>query len=201
MTLNRIKNFGRKFFVLPITKILAKFSIHPNSITIFSLFFSVFAFIFYRKGIFFLGGIFLFFSSILDTFDGELARQTNRITRFGGFLDSTVDRINEFVIYLGLFLYYYNRENYVLFWIFLALFGSLMVSYTRARAEGLGISPKVGIFERLVRLVFLIIGSFWGPKIFIYFLVIIALGTIQTTIHRIIYVYKRSIEIKENAKN
>ncbi|MEO0122984.1 MAG: CDP-alcohol phosphatidyltransferase family protein [candidate division WOR-3 bacterium] len=190
--MKKLKAIYKKVFLLPIVKLLIKLNIAPNVITILSLIIAVFAFLAYKNGVFWLGGIILFFSSILDTFDGEIARQTNRVTKFGGFLDSTLDRVNEFLIYLGLFVYYFHNANYVLYWILLAQFGSLMVSYTRARGEGVGISPQVGLFERFVRLLFLIIGSFFGAKIMVYILVIITIGTFITSLQRIIYLLNNS---------
>lgn len=190
--MRKIKMLGSKYFVKPIVNILVKIKIHPNLVTLLSLLLGIVAFLFYWQGVFWAGAIFLFLCGIFDTFDGEIARQTNRVTKIGGFLDSTADRINEFLIYLGLFLYYYSHETYALFWIFTAMFGSMMVSYTRARGEGLGISPQVGFFERFTRILLLIIGSFLGKHIMIYVLVLLTLGTIQTMIQRIIYTHIRS---------
>ena len=190
--MRKIKMLGSKYFVKPIVNILVKMKIHPNLVTLLSLLLAIPAFLFYWQGIFWAGAIFLFLCGIFDTFDGEIARQTNRVTKIGGFLDSTADRINEFLIYLGLFLYYYSHETYALFWIFSAMFGSMMVSYTRARGEGLGISPQVGFFERFTRILLLIIGSFLGKQIMIYVLALLTLGTIQTMIQRIIYTHIRS---------
>ncbi|HEC78409.1 MAG TPA: CDP-alcohol phosphatidyltransferase family protein [candidate division WOR-3 bacterium] len=192
--MGKIKDLGRRFFVKPIVRTLIKLKIHPNVITAVSLIWAVVAFIFYRRGIFWAGAVFLFLCGIFDTFDGEIARQTKKVTKLGGFLDSTVDRINEFIVYLGLFCYYYNREPYVLFWVFLAMFGSMMVSYTRARGEGLGISPQVGIFERFIRFLLLIIGSVLGDQFMIYVLVILTFGTAQTMIQRIIFTRKQSLK-------
>ncbi len=190
--MHKIKMLGSKYFVKPIVNLLVKMKIHPNLVTLLSLLLGIVAFLFYWQGIFWAGAIFLFLCGIFDTFDGEIARQTNRVTKIGGFLDSTADRINEFLIYLGLFLYYYSHETYALFWIFTAMFGSMMVSYTRARGEGLGISPQVGFFERFTRILLLIIGSFLGKHIMIYVLVLLTLGTIQTMIQRIIYTHIKS---------
>lgn len=190
--MRKIKMLGSKYFVKPIVNILVKMKIHPNLVTLLSLLLGIVALLFYWQGIFWAGAIFLFLCGIFDTFDGEIARQTNRVTKIGGFLDSTADRINEFLIYLGLFLYYYSHETYALFWIFSAMFGSMMVSYTRARGEVLGISPQVGFFERFTRILLLIIGSFLGKHIMIYVLVLLTLGTIQTMIQRIIYTHIRS---------
>ena len=190
--MQQIKNFGRRFFVNPIVEILSKSKVEPNLITISSLVFACLSFFFYYRGIFWAGAIFLFLCGIFDTFDGEIARQTKRVTKLGSFLDSTIDRVNEFIVYLGFFGYYYDKANYVLFWIMCAMFGSMMVSYTRAKGEGLGISPQVGIFERLTRFTLLIIGSFFGAQIMIYVIVILAIGTIVTTIQRIIFVHQES---------
>jgi CDP-diacylglycerol--glycerol-3-phosphate 3-phosphatidyltransferase len=158
--------------------------IPANIVTLISLFLGIVAFLFYWQGTFWAGAIFLFLCGIFDTFDGEIARQTNRVTKIGGFLDSTVDRINEFLIYLGLFSYYYTHEAYVLFWIFSAMFGSMMVSYTRARSESLGISSQVGFFERFTRILLLIIGSFLGKSIMVYVLVLLTFGTSLTARYR-----------------
>jgi len=189
-----IKDFGQQIVVNPIVGLLLRLKIPPNVITFSSLAFALVAFLFYRSGTFWIGAIFLFLCGIFDTLDGEIARRTQKVTKLGGFLDSTIDRVNEFIIYFGLFCYYYGKENYVLFWILLAIFGSMMVSYTRARAEGLGISPQVGIFARFTRFLFLIIGSFLGPRIMIYALVILAIGTMQTTLQRIIFVQHQSVK-------
>lgn len=190
--MHKIKILGRKYFVKPIVRVLVKMKIPANIVTLISLFLGIVAFLFYWQGTFWAGAIFLFLCGIFDTFDGEIARQTNRVTKIGGFLDSTVDRINEFLIYLGLFSYYYTHEAYVLFWIFSAMFGSMMVSYTRARSESLGISPQVGFFERFTRILLLIIGSFLGKSIMVYVLVLLTFGTIQTMIQRIIYTHIKS---------
>jgi CDP-diacylglycerol--glycerol-3-phosphate 3-phosphatidyltransferase len=190
--MTKIKKVGRQFIVHPIVNLLIGFDVHPNVITLASLFLAIIAFLFYRAGTFWLGAIFLFLCGMFDAFDGEIARRTNRITKIGSFLDSTIDRVNEFIIYCGLFSYYYGKANYALVWVFCALFGSMMVSYTRARGEGLGISPQVGIFERFTRFTLLVIGSFFNPQIMIYVLVILTIGTLQTTIHRIIFVSQQS---------
>ena len=190
--MNKIKILGRRIFINPIVEALLGLNIHPNLITITSLFFALLSFLFYRNGLFWVGAIFLFLCGIFDAFDGEIARRTGRKTKLGSFLDSTIDRINEFIVYLGLFCYYYNKANYVLFWILFVIFGSMMVSYTRAKGEALGISPQVGIFERFTRFTLLIIGSFLGPNIMVYVFVILTIGTIETTIQRIIFVQRKS---------
>jgi CDP-diacylglycerol--glycerol-3-phosphate 3-phosphatidyltransferase len=158
----------------------------------FSLVLAIVSFVFYWHGLFLVGALFLILCGLFDTFDGEIARQTNRVTKIGGFLDSTIDRINEFIIYFGLFNYYYSHAPYALLWVFLAFFGSMMVSYTRARGEGLGISPQIGLFERFTRIVLICVGSVLGPTGMVYILVILTIGTLHTMIQRIIFIRAQS---------
>ncbi len=192
--MTEIKELGRRFFVRPIVGLLMVLKIHPNVITVASLVLALIAFFFYKNGVFWAGAIFLFWCGVFDSFDGDIARRRNMITKLGGFLDSTIDRVNEFIIYFGMFFYYYDRGGPIPFWIMVAAFGSMMVSYTRARGEGLGISPQVGIFERFTRIVLLIAGSVFGPGFMQYIIVLLALGTILTTVRRILFVRKYSRE-------
>jgi len=188
VTMNKIKELGRRFFVRPVARVLIAARIHPNYITVSSLFFGIIAFFLYFRGSFLLAAVFVFLSGILDTFDGEVARRLKVVSKVGAFLDSTIDRVNEFLAYMGMFCFYMRHQPSVTYWVLVAIFGSLMVSYTRARAEGIGISPQVGMFERFTRLVFIIAGSVFGPGIMVYGLIILAVGTIGTMIQRIIYV-------------
>jgi len=190
--MDTIKRLGRQYFVIPLARILADLHIHPNYITLLSLVFALCAFIFYWRGIFLLGMSCFILCGLLDTFDGEIARLNDMKSKFGAFLDSTVDRINEFIVLLGMFLYYYHNGKHVLIWIVLTIFGSMMVSYTRARGEGLGISAQVGVFERFLRFLVLIAGSLAGPRYMIWAFVILTFGTLQTMIHRILYTWKHT---------
>lgn len=186
--MNGIKEIGRRYFVRPVAFFFIRLKIHPNAISISSLFFSFVACYFYRNGSFFAAAVFCFISGIFDTFDGEVARQQKSVSKIGAFLDSTIDRFNEFIVYLGMFGYYAGRAPFMITWIMLAVFGSMMVSYTRARAEGIGISPQVGIFERFTRMTLIIVGSVFGPVVMQYVIVVLAFGTVGTTLQRIIFV-------------
>ncbi len=107
------------------------------------------------------------FTGILDTLDGSLARATGQSKKFGAFLDSVLDRYTELMIYLGIWFYFYRNNAQTLYYllILLILFGSLMVSYTRARAEGLGERCIVGAFQRGERIILLGVAGILNPFI------------------------------------
>jgi CDP-diacylglycerol---glycerol-3-phosphate 3-phosphatidyltransferase len=126
----------------------------------------------------------------LDALDGELARRTNQQSKFGAFFDSTLDRFAEGALLIGLAAYFV-RQNDIMGVVvtFVALVGSLMVSYTRARAEGLGIECKVGLFSRFGRFIVLAAGlltTFVTPMIWA-----LAVLSNYTAIERIVYVWRQ----------
>ncbi len=129
----------------------------------------------------------------LDAVDGMLAREQGRVSSFGAFLDSTVDRYAEFFLFLGLMAYLMLHRQGGLIeaaLVLTAMTGSLLVSYTRARAEALDFNCKVGVLTRFERLFLLAVGLIFG---WIYpILVILAVFTHITALQRIIYVYKQS---------
>jgi CDP-diacylglycerol--glycerol-3-phosphate 3-phosphatidyltransferase len=104
-----------------------------------------------------LAGIFLLISGMFDTFDGLVARLNNKSSKYGAILDSSLDRYVEFMVFLGILIYF--RNDWMFFVVFLALIGSIMVSYTRARAEGLGSTKIVGIMQRPERVILLALGA------------------------------------------
>ncbi len=130
----------------------------------------------------------LAFSSIFDLFDGALARATGRVTRFGALLDSVVDRVSEAIVLFGLLVYYLSRsETAGVLLVYLALASSLMVSYLRARSEGLGVDCKVGVMTRLERVAVLsagLVAGHWVPNLLLAALAAIAALSIATTVHR-----------------
>lgn len=129
----------------------------------------------------------------LDAVDGMLAREQRRVSPFGAFLDSTVDRYAEFFLFLGLMAYLMlHRQGGLLeaALVLAAMTGSLLVSYTRARAEALDFNCKVGVLTRFERLFLLAVGLIFG---WIYpILVILAVFTHITALQRIIHVYRQS---------
>ncbi len=142
-----------------------------------------------------LGGVLIVLGGIFDALDGSLARLTNRVTKFGAFLDSTTDRFAEGALFLGL-LYYFLQHNvtYVAYLVYLTLLGSLMVSYARARAEGIGVECKEGLMTRFERIALLVIGllltAVFGDTPILIVLGILAILTNVTAVQRIWLVYR-----------
>ncbi len=131
----------------------------PNAISLTGLFLNVVAAVLVWERLFFLGGIAFIVGSIMDTLDGRYSRMSGKGTPFGAFLDSTLDRIEEGIVLTavaGYFALHGNRAAAA--GVVVAVLASLMVSYTRARAEALGVECKVGIATRPVRVVILSIG-------------------------------------------
>ncbi len=114
------------------------------------------------------GGLFTLMTGLLDTLDGSLARALGENKKSGAFLDSVLDRYTELIIYLGIWCYFYRQgaaTPLISLTLLLILFGSLMVSYTRARAEGLGVRCLVGVFQRGERIVLLGVAGIFNPVV------------------------------------
>ena len=150
----------RKVFsvwILKISKILMRLGFSANIITIFGFLGNVLAAGFISHGYFIAGGIIAGVNCLFDAIDGTIAKESNGVSKYGSFLDSTFDRYSEFVLYLGLaFHYYFTDESLPILITFLAFGGSILVSYIRAKGESLGIMVKRGLLTRVERLVILI---------------------------------------------
>ncbi|OQX56459.1 MAG: hypothetical protein B5M53_01340 [Candidatus Cloacimonas sp. 4484_209] len=200
MDYNQLKLKGR-VILNPLVSFFGKLNIPPSSLTITGVFINCFVAYLFSYGFFRWAGFGLIFASIFDAIDGAVARKTNKVTSFGGFLDSVMDRYSEFIVFLGIFIFYIRVENlFFVFVTFFAFFGSIMVSYARARAEGINISCKVGIFDRTMRITTMVIGALIGKFVFGYFLLIIAIFTQFTSFQRIFYV-KNKIRNNERRKD
>lgn len=137
--------------------------ITPNILTLTGLLINIYCAWLYGRGQFFAGGLVLIFANVFDMLDGRVARMQGRVTRFGAFFDSVIDRYSDLIVFVGIMVYY-ARDTAAHSTLYVALtgivlIGSVMVSYSRARAEGLDIACKVGFLERPERVVLLIIGS------------------------------------------
>jgi CDP-diacylglycerol--glycerol-3-phosphate 3-phosphatidyltransferase len=128
--------------------------------------------------------------------DGRVARATSQVTRFGGFFDSVVDRYSDLALYMGLLVYYasINRFFYIVLTA-VVMTGSVMVSYTRARAENTIPKCKVGFLERPERIVLIIIGALFGRMAAV--LWVIAVLSNLTVIHRMIYTWREATRLED----
>ncbi len=186
---------GSKWLLDRIVGVVAATGINPNVLTFLGLVVNFGAAAFFAVGRFFTGALIIFFAGFLDMLDGQVARRqnrvTDRVTAFGAFYDSTLDRYADMALYMGLLVYYSvsGRTPYVML-AAVATAGSVMVSYARARAESLIPLCKVGFMERPERLVLLIIGGLFnrmGPVLWV-----IAVVSTITVIHRIIFTWQET---------
>lgn len=143
----------------PVAAFLARLRVHPNTLTIAGFLLNVVAGVFAALGWIRGAGLMTLFASSTDALDGAVARASGQQSRFGAFLDSTLDRMSEGVVLLGLLWWMLAQGRAVAAELIAAiLLGSVMVSYTRARAEGVGYTCKVGLFTRPVRVIVLGVG-------------------------------------------
>ncbi len=176
----------------PIVALLEERGVTPTQVTLFGLGAHVLSAVLIGLGQPFTGGLVLALAAASDGLDGMLARRTGRVTRFGAFLDSSVDRIDETVIMAGIATYFVvlgGAANMV--WAVLALValgGSLITSYTRARAEGLGLECKVGAFERPERVVVTVVGLLFGHTMLVLAVVVLTLLSWFTVYQRVQHV-------------
>jgi CDP-diacylglycerol--glycerol-3-phosphate 3-phosphatidyltransferase len=149
------RKWGRGF-VEPIARLMGRTGVSPNVVTMMGVALNLGVAWILAQGHMRIGGLLIPLVGLFDALDGTLARLTERRSRFGAFLDSTMDRFSEAILYLGLLFYYtrYGARQEILL-IYATIVGSLMVSYARARAEGLGLDCKVGLLTRLERVVVL----------------------------------------------
>jgi phosphatidylglycerophosphate synthase len=168
---------------------LAATGITPNMFTFLGLAVNGWAAVLFAMGKFHQAAAALFLAGFLDMADGQVARRVGRVTAFGAFLDSTLDRYSDLALYMGLVVYYtlIGRMFYMML-AAVAMASSFMVSYSRARAESVIPSCKVGFLERPERLVLLIIGGAFNRMAQV--LWVIALISTITVIHRVAYTWQ-----------
>ena len=182
----------------PVVSLLAAVGVSPMLISVFGIMFSLYGATLVARGSLFWAGIWLLIAGLCDALDGSLARSRGLESRFGAFIDSTFDRISELAYLSGIIVYYVTRpQGYNTFLIVLVcvvLGASFLISYARARLEGLGYECKIGMMERPERLALLIAGLVFGSRILAVVLVILAVGSVITVLQRIrmAYVVTRS---------
>ena len=184
----------------PVTQWLIRRRVHPNAITVMGFAVTVAGALMYSRDHVREAGLLLLLGGLCDVFDGRVARVSGLASKFGSFFDSTLDRISEIAMYLGLMTLYnaYQLEFidiWMIYIIALALGGSLMVSYTRAKAESLGFDCNVGLMQRGERILLLGFGSLifglaWDGMVLTTIIVIVAVLTNATAVQRMFWVYR-----------
>jgi phosphatidylglycerophosphate synthase len=196
MTFTRAIGLGSNKIIRLIVRGLALSKIHPNVLTFLGLVINIAAAALLAVGRFRLAGAVIIGAGLFDMVDGRVARETNRVTRFGGFFDSVLDRYSDLALLVGLLVWYgsINRPFYVVLTA-LAMTGSVMVSYTRARAENTIPTCKVGFMERPERVVLVIIGALFLRMAQV--LWVIAVLANLTVVHRMIFTWQETKRLEE----
>ena len=185
--------------------------VHPNMLTVIGVSINIICGLLFGFGHFFWAGIVLILANLFDMLDGNVARLTGKTSKFGGFLDSTLDRLSDMVVFLGIMIFYAsNTPSRSVLNVFLcgaAMIGSVMVSYTSARSESIIPKNDVGFLRRPERIVLFIIGAlstfphsdnFFAnrmPQV----LWVLAIGSIWTFIHRVYHTWVELKKIEQNA--
>ncbi len=179
---------------VPVARILHRLGFTPNAITLVGLLGAASSGVIISYGNLWLGGVVMLVAGVFDLFDGALARATGKVSKFGALLDSVVDRVSEMLVLLGLLIFYLKGDSFEgAIIVYLTVTGSVMVSYLRARSEGLGLENFGGIMTRPERVTILglglIIGHWFGFLLLIV-LVIVAGLAIFTTGQRLFHIWK-----------
>lgn len=180
-----------KGIILPIARLTGRLGISPNMLTIVGCVLNLGISVLIGMGYLRLGGFLLLPAFAFDALDGAVAREMNRVTKFGAFFDSCLDRISESAVMLALAWWYMSHGIYlVTILAIVSIIGAMLVSYTRARAEAIGVDCKVGLFTRVERGLLVIAGLIAGLSSLM--LWAMAIGSVATALQRVVYVYKKS---------
>lgn len=201
-TLRDLGERGLRFAVEPINAALTRWRVHPNTLSSLGFLITCTSGYFFHQHHVRTAGALILLGGIFDLFDGTVARRTGLASPFGAFYDSTLDRLSEIVVYMGL-LSLYNDYRLVLgdvgmiYTVLLAMAGSLMISYTRARAEALGINCSIGLMQRAERVLLigvaaLAFGEANNGVVLKGVLIALAVLTNLTVLQRIWWVYRNT---------
>lgn len=187
----------------PVPAALIRRRVHPNAITTLGFLVTTSAGLAFFLGHVRIAGALILIGGVFDILDGQVARGGGLVSVFGSFYDSTLDRMSEIVVFLGIFSLYGGGHPdfpypWMVYTVALALAGSLMISYTRARAEALGLDCKVGLMQRPERVVLtgvsaLVFGGSWDGAVLTLVLLIMAVLTNFTAVQRIVWVYRNTM--------
>jgi len=175
----------------PVARLVAKTGLSPNTLSVLGFFLNIGVAAIIASGHLLAGGILVLFAGAFDLLDGTVARLTQRSTRFGALLDSTLDRLSDAALLFGLLVLYVRQHSSgEILLVFIALVGSMMVSYIRARAEGLQLECEVGLLARGERVVVLALGLLFNRVIIALWL--LAILTSITAAQRVLYVWQKA---------
>jgi CDP-diacylglycerol---glycerol-3-phosphate 3-phosphatidyltransferase len=183
----------------PAISLLARNNVNPNAITTVGTLLTVAAGVVYATGHIMTAGWIMAATAFFDVVDGEVARRTGRSTVFGAFYDSTLDRVADGALMAGLTVFYatnpVHHNLYMMVVCLLGIIGTFLVSYTRARAESLGIDAKVGVMQRPERIVLLsapqaLFGLFWNGWVLIGIIILLTVTAWITAVQRIVFVHR-----------
>ena len=186
--------FGKVLAAL--VRLLTLSGVHPNVLTLIGLVVNGVAAWILGRGEFLYGGLIILSAAVFDLTDGAVARSANKVTRFGAFLDSVMDRYSDLILLTGLLVHYARIERFsYMVLTAVVMTGTVLVSYSRARAENLIPKCKVGFMERPERIVLLIIGALFDRMAAV--LWVMAVLSNLTVIHRIVHTWKESRKLAE----
>jgi CDP-diacylglycerol---glycerol-3-phosphate 3-phosphatidyltransferase len=183
----------------PAVSFLARHNVSPNTITTVGTLLTVAAGVVYATGHIMSAGWLMSVTAVFDVIDGQVARRTGRSTVFGAFYDSTLDRVADGALMAGLTVFYatspVHHNIYMVVVCLVGIIGTFVVSYTRARAESLGIDAKVGVMQRPERIVLLsapqaLFGLFWNGWVLMGIIILLTVTACITAVQRIAFVYR-----------
>lgn len=193
--LSEFRRTAAYYFIQPAVQFLAKTPVTPNALTWFGFLLAIVAAVLISLEYLLIAGIVLLIAGFFDLLDGALARHTNRASRFGAILDSTLDRLSEGALLLGILVFYAGEPSTLgILLAGIALLGSLLVSYIKARGEALGLECQAGFFTRPERVVVLVLGlllSHFSYALIIALAIIVLLSFI-TVGQRLIYLWRQT---------
>ncbi len=187
----------------PAVGFLTRHNVSPNTITTVGTVCTIIAGIVYGTGHIMTAGWLMGLTAVFDVLDGEVARRSGRCTVFGAFYDSTLDRVADGALMAGLTVFYATnpvyQNIYMVVVCLVCIVGTFLISYTRARAESLGMDAKVGLMQRPERIVLLsapqaLFGLFWGGWVLMGIIVLLTVTAWITAVQRIAFVYRATLE-------
>lgn len=197
----RVQRLARRM-VEQVMRPLAHLGITPNMLTVAGLLLTILTAGVIADNHLRIGGVLVLGSGIFDMFDGAMARVSQKSSKFGAFFDSTLDRYAEGILFLGIIIYAQlhlpqntlligsvTTANLTVWLAYLAALSSLMISYARARAEGLGLDCKIGLLARPERVILLALGLLIGQVALVWVMLIMAILTTVTAIQRIVHIW------------